>query len=153
MARAILIKLRYGDQVTLRIFPIRGIHYYHKLSAERYQDSNKWYIELLKKQKQTKAIVGNFSTINMWYLIDYELIKEYLMSQNENFEKFTSLFRIDLSIGKGLVVVNGPTWRRQRGMLSPVFHFEALKDRIPRMRPVLQGMIARLRANLNTPDS
>jgi hypothetical protein len=112
MARAILLKLRYGDQVALRIFPMRGMQYYNKLSVDRYRDSNQWYIELLKKQTGVKAIVSNFATMNIWYLLDYELIKDYLMRQNDCFEKFTGLFRIDLSIGKGLVIVNGPTWRR-----------------------------------------
>jgi hypothetical protein len=38
-------------------------------------------------------------------------------------------------------------------MLSPVFHFEALKERVPIMRPALQRMIARLRTHVGSADS
>jgi hypothetical protein len=33
MARSMLIKLRYKEQVSLRIYPLKGLYYYIKKSA------------------------------------------------------------------------------------------------------------------------
>jgi cytochrome P450 len=59
------------------------------------------------------------------------VIKE-IVNNEELFRKHPLLYdTVEIVLGKGLVSSFGEHWKMQRKLLSPLFHFGALKNMIP----------------------
>lgn len=64
------------------------------------------------------------------YLVsaDPEVIRRVLVDRADNYVKDTRLMAPFLGLlGEGLLTSEGPLWRRERGLLAPAFHSEALR--------------------------
>jgi cytochrome P450 len=53
-------------------------------------------------------------------------VKHILVSNNQNYTKGLGIERVGILLGKGLMVSEGDLWRRQRKMIQPGFHPQAI---------------------------
>ena len=82
----------------------------------------------------------------VYIITDPALVHEVLVVKNDKFEK-AQLLRdaVGAFLGKGLLTNEGESWKRQRKLVQPAFHFSASKPmarRWPR-RPHARSRTAR----------
>lgn len=57
------------------------------------------------------------------YLINHpDYIKHVLLRNHENYQKGVGFDRVKMLLGNGIIVSDGPFWRRQRRMMQPAFN-------------------------------
>ena len=86
--------------------------------------------ELVQKNPRVRVLGTNFAAHPLVYLIDPDLIKEFLSDPS----KYTkaSLFDIEkLVLGKGLIFSYGKVWKRHRKVISESFRYEFIISQIP----------------------
>lgn len=60
-----------------------------------------------------------------------ELIREMLCNKSKQYEKPEPTTHVRQLLGDGLATSQGEKWCRQRRLISPAFHAEALKSMVP----------------------
>eukprot|EP01100_Stratorugosa_tubuloviscum_P006375 TRINITY_DN275_c0_g2_i1.p1 TRINITY_DN275_c0_g2~~TRINITY_DN275_c0_g2_i1.p1 ORF type:complete len:513 (-),score=225.51 TRINITY_DN275_c0_g2_i1:104-1642(-) len=88
---------------------------------------------------------------NFVAISDPEAIREVLVNE-EKFPKHPKLYSLfEEIIGKGLVISNGELWKRERKVLTPLFHFGRLKNYVPIILQHSLSTVQRLRENNSQP--
>ncbi|MDH5738485.1 MAG: cytochrome P450, partial [Gammaproteobacteria bacterium] len=68
------------------------------------------------------------------YLINHpDYVKHVLVKNNTNYTKGVGFERVKLLLGNGIIVSDGPFWRRQRRMIQPAFNRQIIASLIDDM--------------------
>lgn len=90
------------------------------------------------------------------YLINHpEYIKHVLLKNHQNYTKGVGFDRVKMLLGNGIIVSDGPFWRRQRRMMQPSFNHKVtgqLSNQIQRCNKDLFSKWQKLAANEETID-
>ena len=57
---------------------------------------------------------------------DADILKQILVNNNKNYLKGVGFERVKMLLGNGIIVSDGPFWRRQRRMIQPAFSKEVI---------------------------
>jgi len=63
-----------------------------------------------------------------------ELIKQVFVTEHKSMQKGAGFERVKLLLGNGLIVSDGEFWKRQKRMITPIFHKDILKNIYQTMR-------------------
>ena len=79
------------------------------------------------------------------YLVaEPEAVRRVLVGNSRNYDKATLQYRsLSLVVGQGLLVTDGEVWRRQRRMVQPPFHHEAIRAVGDHVAASLRGLLDR----------
>lgn len=74
------------------------------------------------------CIGGDFQGDAFLYVFDADAVREILTQHDKFFAKMPAAYDVLAPLlGKGLVISSGELWRRQRKLLTPLFHFARLR--------------------------
>lgn len=80
------------------------------------------YIEELFKEYGDIVRVKSKTRRNDTYLINNpEYIKHILLKNHQNYKKGVGFERVKMLLGNGIIVSDGPFWRKQRRLIQPAF--------------------------------
>jgi PHYB activation tagged suppressor 1 len=77
-----------------------------------------------------KNFVYWFGPVPRIVIPESELIREFLCNKSMQYEKPEPASQVRHLLGDGLVTSRGEKWTRQRRLINPAFHAEALKVNI-----------------------
>ena len=63
-----------------------------------------------------------------------DYIKEVFVTEHKNMQKGTGFERVKMLLGNGLIVSDGEFWKRQKRMITPMFHKDILNNVYETMR-------------------
>lgn len=105
------------DITTTRLPPGPAEAYDMQTSAETFARLGEWlpqYGDLIQIKPVTRK--------NPAFLINHpDYLKQVLVSNNTNYHKGVGFERVKMLLGNGIIVSDGPFWRRQRRMVQPAF--------------------------------
>ncbi len=78
-----------------------------------------------------------------WVVTNPDAIKHILVSNHTNYHKGTGFERVKMLLGNGIIVSDGPFWRRQRTMIQPAFSRKNVHHMCTMMKTVTQRLIPR----------
>jgi cytochrome P450 len=61
-------------------------------------------------------------------------VRRVLVDNHQNYTKGIGIERVDILLGKGLMVSEGELWRRQRRMIQPAFHRDVIAQMVGHIR-------------------
>eukprot|EP01095_Lingulamoeba_sp_RSL-Kostka_P012933 TRINITY_DN5225_c0_g1_i1.p1 TRINITY_DN5225_c0_g1~~TRINITY_DN5225_c0_g1_i1.p1 ORF type:complete len:506 (+),score=157.75 TRINITY_DN5225_c0_g1_i1:92-1609(+) len=93
-------------------------------------------MKLLQAAKKNKNKTGMYLS---WFVgrlavtaFEEDVIKEVLVKKGDIFKKFTNFVEsFDKMFGKNVASVEGETWKNQRNVINPSFHYLHLKKLVP----------------------
>ena len=120
--------------------PLRGpeLPYDIHTTTETFEQLQQWVPEygdvfpVTQKTRKAPALFVN----------DPDVIKHILIKNNKNYLKGVGFERVKMLLGNGIIVSDGPFWRRQRRMIQPAFGREVIAE--------LSGQIKTLNLDLLT---
>lgn len=118
--------------------PLRGpdVPYDIHTTTETFAQLQQWvpqYGDVFMLTQKTRKVPGLF--VN-----DPEVIKHILIKNNKNYHKGVGFERVKMLLGNGIIVSDGPFWRRQRRMIQPAFGKDVIAE--------LTGQIKKLNLDL-----
>ncbi len=81
-----------------------------------------------------------------YVLFEPELVRHVLVTHHRNYAKGRGFERVKMLLGNGLIVSDGPLWRRRRRMLQPAFQRPSVERLSAVMRAVTHRYLQRWRA-------
>ena len=85
------------------------------------------YTRELVKNPDMKIIVVSVLQITSYLVCDLEMVRKISQEYVRNVEKQLNVVFVDAI--KGLIFTDGSDWKKSRGIISGLFHFEMLKNR------------------------
>eukprot|EP00250_Pteridium_aquilinum_P003382 c13695_g1_i1 orf=197-1762(+) len=79
---------------------------------------------------------------------DPELCKEILTNKFGHFQKPGVRLELEDLVGKGLVVLEGEKWAQHRRVVNPAFFMEKLKEMVPTIANLANGMLEKWQSQL-----
>jgi cytochrome P450 len=80
------------------------------------------------------------------FVNDPDVIKHILIKNNKNYLKGVGFERVKMLLGNGIIVSDGPVWRRQRRMIQPAFGREVIAELTGQIKKVNLDFLARWQA-------
>lgn len=74
---------------------------------------------------------------------DPEDIRHVLLANRANYVKGVGMDRVRILLGNGLIVSDGEFWARQRRLMQPAFHGQAIRAFVPLMQRVNRALVER----------
>ena len=74
---------------------------------------------------------------------DPDDIRHVLLANRSNYVKGVGMDRVRVLLGNGLIVSDGELWARQRRLMQPAFHGQAIRGFVPMMERVNLALIER----------
>ncbi|KAL4513156.1 hypothetical protein ABPG72_017841 [Tetrahymena utriculariae] len=143
-------KTKFGDKVAFLFYPLLGGLGISRKSYREYGDSLHILKEIQRSKPDIKAVVI-FNVFNIQItLVDTGLQKVFLQN-TKNYSKAEGPFGARFVFGLGLVKSEDKIWARQRSFLSNIFHFNALKDRVPAIKEITKEFLQNIPSDGNTP--
>ena len=90
--------------------------------------------ELFKELGPFYKVYSPVRKADTYVISDPEYIKQVLQTNNRKYKKGIGIDRVQILLGKGIMVSEGDFWRSQRRMIQPSFH----KDVIHGLAPLMQ---------------
>ncbi len=108
------------------------------------QDLLPWLSEQLNRYGNIyKAVIDGFA---VYVVSDPDLVQHVLRTNWRNYSKGWAIKRVALALGNGLMVSEGEFWQRQRRLIQPAFHREAVSALVGVMRAANTALLDRWRA-------
>nr|QBC88372.1 cytochrome P450 family monooxygenase [Philasterides dicentrarchi] len=131
-------KKQYGDKVEYYFHPINGSKHKPKESLEKFNDDHYWVVDIVNRNPNVQLIISNYMGKVMIILLNPDLIRE--QAQNQRFYERRGLEQVWLS-HKLLTLslfgdISFDKWKKQKAILSPVFHFDNLKSKVEIIKEV-----------------
>ncbi|CAD8068856.1 unnamed protein product [Paramecium primaurelia] len=134
----LILKLQLGDKAILMFYPISGLLGVFTKSIKNNHDVMETMNKALRKNPKAKVILSNYFNTPCILITGSEYIKDTFLDHND-FEKINP-FMLPSFIQRGLLMMEGEGWKRQRKFLGSAFTFEKLKSRLPMMNKVVQSI-------------
>jgi len=80
------------------------------------------------------------------FVNDPDVIKHILIKNNKNYLKGVGFERVKMLLGNGIIVSDGPFWRRQRRMIQPAFGREVIAELTGQIKKLNLDLLARWQA-------
>ena len=80
------------------------------------------------------------------FVNDPDVIKHILIKNNKNYLKGVGFERVKMLLGNGIIVSDGPFWRRQRRMIQPAFGREVIAELTGQIKQLNLDLLARWQA-------
>lgn len=97
------------------------------------------YGDVFSLQQLTRKAPGLF--VN-----DPDVIKHILIKNNKNYIKGAGFERVKMLLGNGIIVSDGPFWRRQRRMIQPAFGREVIAELTQQIKTLNLALLAKWQA-------
>lgn len=113
----------------------------HDLDA----DDASWPVlqDLLRRYGDICHVRGRTRSHDGLVVHDPDVIRRVLLGNRANYVKGTGMERVRVLLGNGLICSDGQHWSRQRRMMQPAFHGQAVRDFAPLMQRVNDGLVER----------
>lgn len=108
-------------------------------------DSAPYFSNEIKKNPDVKIIITSSLQIVNVIVCDPEMIRKISHEYARNVQKPKLLTFID-ELVKGLIFAEGDEWKKSRGIISNLFHFEMLRNR----ESIMHDVVDRLTGDLHT---
>lgn len=107
-------------------------------------------LKYLVNMDKTYPGISNFKLLhlNMVLLTDPKLIRFVLQTNQKQYVKNTAYKHLKLVLGNGLVTSEGELWRRQRKLIQPSFHKQAIYNMFNTMLACTNEMIEEWKVKL-----
>ena len=88
------------------------------------------------------------------FLVDPDLIKDFISNQEKNYKKAEEFIDLDkFFLGSGVLTSEGEVWKKHRKIASSAFHFDFIKSTVPIIEQVTQEVFDGIaRENLSSVD-
>ncbi|EAR91702.1 cytochrome P450 family monooxygenase (macronuclear) [Tetrahymena thermophila SB210] len=125
-------------------YPFVGVFYGAGLRVKQYKDVDHHLKHMYDDGSDPKIYVENNATGAIIKISDPEYIKEFVQLENKAYQKTTLLIdNIIRLVGQGIIFSEGPQWKKNRNVLSGVFHFEQLSKRVPSIEKITKEVYKR----------
>jgi len=108
-------------------------------TTESFEQLQQWvsqYGDVFPIQQKTRKAPALF--VN-----DPDVIKHILIKNNKNYLKGVGFERVKMLLGNGIIVSDGPFWRRQRRMIQPAFGREVIAELTGQIKTLNLDLLAR----------
>jgi cytochrome P450 len=89
--------------------------------------------------------------MSLFLLIEPRYIRHVLQENQRNYIKGVSYESLRILLGNGLLTAEGELWRRQRGLIQPVFLKQTLRGKIDILTACVEGLIERFHERIGGP--
>jgi len=121
--------------------PLRGpdLPYDIHTTTESFEQLQQWVemygdvFPITQKSRKAPALFVN----------DPDVIKHILIKNNKNYLKGVGFERVKMLLGNGIIVSDGPFWRRQRRMIQPAFGREVIAELTGQIKTLNQDLLHR----------
>ena len=88
------------------------------------------------------------------FLVDPDLIKDFISNQEKNYKKAEEFIDLDkFFLGTGVATSEGEVWKKHRKIVSSAFHFDFIKSTVPIIEQVTQEVFdAVAKENMSSVD-
>lgn len=97
----------------------------------------------IKKNPDVKIIVTSVIQSVLYVVCDPEMIRKIANEHSRNVEKRKLMVFVD-GLVNGLIFAEGDMWKKSRGIISNLFHFEMLKNRETIMHQTVERLTEKL---------
>ena len=80
------------------------------------------------------------------------MAKQVLASNYKNYRKGVGIDRVNVLLGRGIMVSEGALWKRQRKMLQPMFHKDILTQLVPLMSQCTEHLLEEWQHKISSGD-
>jgi len=82
---------------------------------------------------------------------DPDVLKHILIKNNKNYTKGAVFERVKMLLGNGIIVSDGPFWRKQRRMVQPAFNKDTIEHLFAQIKICNQNLLTTLLASTTAP--
>lgn len=126
-------------------YPIFGVFYGALKRVRQFGDADYHLKHMFENGgENSKLFVENNSTNVIVKLVDVDYIKEFTQLEGKMYQK-TPMFIDNLIrlVGRGIIFSEGTPWKKNRNVLSGVFHFDSLTKRVPSIEKITKDVYQR----------